>query len=298
MTGGLTAPAEAPLSADEERLLQARLWALLGRQAALYTMGDSSSVPEQTARELAASLRYTLDKALEAERLPERALLSCDLAGLVRRGQAVLQEQTEQARALWLCVCRGAPEPDSEYRRRTLDGLGQYFRRYDLRFFAHRVPCSVDYPLLLPVPETLPGVDWVVQYLRQLRLENELQRRLGAEAVLRVLEAVYGDPGRDWLNLCEQPLVNAIGRALLHRPAGTLEITPADRAALLRVLPRGSAAQAAEAAARAVGEELGCTPALRRYLASCAGLLSPRLAAAAEHGELSHVFVSLRAAPR
>ena len=65
---------------DEERaLLQAKFWQLLARQTALFTMGESRSVPHETAQELLRSLCYILkiDGIHDVERIKNYCLLIC-----------------------------------------------------------------------------------------------------------------------------------------------------------------------------------------------------------------------------
>lgn len=269
------------------------MWTLLAGQAARFTMDESSSVPAETAQELTASLWLTLKKALDAEGLPYRALLTNELSPLLARGRAVLQAQEDAARTLWEKACLTAPALENDYFRDTLTGIGLFFKKYDLRFFAHQIPCSIDYPLLTAVPEALPGVDYVTEYLKRILMENDLLRRFAPADVTALLESVSEDFRRDYLNLCEQPLVNSIGRALIRKPAGPLRITQEDREKIL-LIPAGSRKSCIAGAARTVGAELGCPAPVCGYLAAFAEQLVPRFTAAVENGDLSHVFVSFR----
>ena len=53
------------LSGEEISRLQEKLLELLARRTALYTMGESSSIPRETAEELLRSLCYTLRRSEE-----------------------------------------------------------------------------------------------------------------------------------------------------------------------------------------------------------------------------------------
>ena len=262
-------------------------------QTEKYLAGDSTSVPVETAQELLRSLVYTLRLALPAEGLPERALLTVELTGLLRRGQTVLQEKTEQARALWAKACLTAPPIENLCYRDTLTGLGRFFGRYDLWYFAHRVPCAIDYPLCIPVSEELQGVSYVGEWLRCLLLENWFLGRFPAENVTALLERSCRDYRELPLNLCEQPLINALGLAALGRPVFPLSFSAEERARLAETL-RGSddLGAALKAAARAVSAQLApCPPGAAAYLEAVGLLLRPRLETALRTDGLCGVFL-------
>ncbi|MEA4964544.1 MAG: DUF6179 domain-containing protein [Oscillospiraceae bacterium] len=271
------------------------LWALLGEQTARYTMGDSTSVSMERAQELMASLWYTLKKALGDGQMSGQMLLTGELYTLVQRGQAVILAEKEAARQLWKRACLTAPRFENDFYRDTLIGIGQFFKEYDCYYFAHQIPCSIDYPLLSAVSESLEGVDYVTEYLKRLLMENNLLRRFDQSGVSAVLESISGDYRSNYLNLCEQPLVNAIGRALNKKPVGTLGISAQDREEILAALSgaeKEHIRKAAAAALQTVGAELGCPVQVIEYLSDVAAQLTPRLDVAITHRDLSNIFVS------
>ena len=81
MDRGLT----APLTGEEALACQARLWQLLVRQAERYTMGESTSVCQETAQALLTSLRLSLEAYFREQGLPHRVLLTGDPEQLLRR---------------------------------------------------------------------------------------------------------------------------------------------------------------------------------------------------------------------
>ena len=156
LSGGLP---ERAFSPEEAAALRQKLWPLLARQAGLYTGCGSSSLPEDTARELLCSLCYTLKVWFQAGGAASQPLADADLEAGLRQGQAILEQKCRQARRLWMAVRHSAPDLKNRALADTLDSIGAFFQRYDLRFFAHCIPCDIDYPLCRAVPDTLPGVD-------------------------------------------------------------------------------------------------------------------------------------------
>lgn len=285
----------AQLSQEQYTLLMAQMLSLLAAQTKRYTTGDSTSVAAQTAQEFLDSLWYTLSVVTDAEQIPPAQLLTEDLPARIKQGQDILAARLAAVQRLWQSVCRTAPQVQNFYYVDTLRGIGEYLRRYDLHFFAHHVPACIDYPLLCPVPEHLRGLDYAERYLRCLLAENALLHSLCEEALVHVWRAVAPDYRNFYMNLCDQPLTNAIGLALLGKNPCMLLVENDDRAALEQSLLRETCAgrkqrlhEAVDAVCRAfrMGDDFR-----HGYIAAFAENLLPRLDAALYSGGLSGVFV-------
>jgi len=284
----LTAPLSAPLTGEEQAQIMSRLAPLLKTQAEKYLAGDSTSLPAETAEALLRSLVYTLRFALEADGLPERALLTAELPPLLLRGQAALAARVEETHALWSRVCLTAPPLENVFYRDTLTELGRFFGRYDLRYFAHRIPCAIDYPLCVPVSESLEGVSYVGEWLRRLALENWFLSRFPAENAASALARCCPDYKDMPLNLCEPVLTDALGLAALDRDIFPLTFSAADRDSLRTVLRRPGAPDAA--AQNVLAQLAPCPIGAAAYVSAFVSALRPRLAAALETGGLGGVF--------
>ena len=153
-------------SSDDLQILLPRLWELLGKQTERYTMGESTSVTVEAAQELFASLWYTITLAMDETHTPYSRLLSEELIPFLKQGQTILQDKLEGAKRLWEMVCRTASDIKNFYYTDTLRGIGDYLRRYDLYYFAHRKPLCIDYPLLNALSETMHGLTYTEQYLK------------------------------------------------------------------------------------------------------------------------------------
>lgn len=282
---------ENTFSAEERQALTARLFALLGTQAKRYCSGESTSIPAETARELLESLLHTLRLALSEDGRPERELLTAGLEPLLRRGQTVLQEKTAAAQRLWERACLTAPRLRNVYFEETLTEAGRFFRRYDLWYFAHRVPCALDYPLCLPPPETLRGVSYLEAWLRALCAENELLGRLPAAQAEALLERRCRNYREYPLNLCEPPMEWVLGTALLEQASPAAEISAADAESLRRKLEAcGDLPAALDRAAGGAAVRLGVSREAAAYLRGIAAALVPRLESALAAGTETAVF--------
>lgn len=123
LSGGLP---ERAFSPEEAAALRQKLWPLLARQAGLYTGCGSSSLPEDTARELLCSLCYTLKVWFQAGGAASQPLADADLEAGLRQGQAILEQKCRQARRLWMAVRHSAPDLKNRALADTLDSIGAF----------------------------------------------------------------------------------------------------------------------------------------------------------------------------
>ena len=227
-------------SGDDLQILLPRLWTLLGKQTERYNMGDSTSVTVEVAKELLASLWYTITLAMDETRTPYSRLLSDELMPIVKQGQTILQDKLEAAKQLWEAVCRTAPEIQNFYYADTLRGIDDYLRHYDLHYFAHRKPLCIDYPLLNAPSETMHGLTYTEQYLKCMLAENLLIHGFEKNAVICVLQTVAPDYQEHYLNLCEQSITNALGLAMIRKNVRTLHLGHEEQAEILEMMQNRS----------------------------------------------------------
>lgn len=271
------------LTAAEREQLRGRLWQMLVRQAALYT--DSTSLPEETARALWASIRFSLE--LYLEETGPTSLLAGEPDALLREAERTVRRKVARTRLLYLRACRCQFQEESLSLSETLAGIGGFFRAYDPKYFAAEIPCDIDYQLARPVPEDLGGISYIHTYLTRLLTEDTVLRRLHPEAVRRLLGAVCPVHRELLVNLYEPAAAAAIGVTLTEGDLFTLDITPAGQARLGDLLgPLSTNArlrlllQAGERLARRL--EVG--PAAAEYLRQSARDLLPRVEAVLDSG--------------
>ena len=281
----------------EWRDIQRKLWCLLARQAKRYTLGDSGSIPLETGEELFSSICFTL-KLYESENGTSSALFAgADLDALLREGVKLIEKKLALGKGLYREACLSAPKIENIAYGDTLRNIGGFFQRYDYRFFAHQIPCAMDYPLAQPVPESLLGIEYINEYLRRTVLENHFLQHFDTSLLIRLLEAYCPDYKGLLINLYEPVAANALALALLGGDVFVLDIDATQQARLQELffpLP-GEETQAALAKAAAL---LCCTLNIREgaaqaYLMQTAKALSPRIRAALSGGSLAGLFLSL-----
>lgn len=279
----------------EIQLLMARLWELLAMQTGKYTACDSTSVTIEIAEELLASLWYTLTVAIEGMSIPYKRLLTDDLWSLITGGRKLISVKLERTKRLWETVCTTAPDIQNCYYLATLRSIGVYLKRYDIYYFAHHLPANIDYPLICPPSETLQGISYTEEYLKCVLVENLLLRHFDSVAVRQVLKQVTTDYEDFFLNLCEQPLINALALTILEKPARCLALTDDDRQQLMRKL-LGADKAAMQERFYAAADALRCEFRLANnftkvYLRSLIDGLLPRLENALAAGNILAVIV-------
>lgn len=272
---------EAAFTTEEENIIKARMFTLLSKQVRLRTQGDHSSLREEDAAELLDSLLFTLRYLLFLRGMPLRTLLTADLNVLLLEGQAALQACVDGARALYDEALLSVKTFSSHSLSDTLKGIGLFFRAYDLRLYAHRIPAEIDYPLCLPVEDGLRGVLYIQAYLERLLTENRLVTRFAPECVSALLDRASPDYRELLLNLYDPIAANAVGLSLLGCDQASLHMTPEQAAeihARLGALPHADARQCLGKAAGTVCDQLKLTGEQSRcYLRQAAEALYPRL---------------------
>lgn len=280
------------LAPDEQMAFQMGLWELLSRCTSLYTMGESSSVPESIAQRLLASVCFTLgiDRE-EPDPAAIRRLLAQGIDTAFGEGMALVERKAKRIGGLWEQVALTTPLLESVALKDTLESLREFPARYDYRSFAHEIPSDIDYPLAHPVSESVLGVDYVTEYLERLLIENDFMQRFDLGLCKALLRAVHPAYRELLINLYEPIAVNAVGLALAGvGDVRCLRATDEDRARIVDAVGGRSASGCShllEKAAAAVCESLGIEDERSRsYLARTAAGVRPRLMRFSKQGDV------------
>ena len=265
-------PAHAASSVE---YVQLALWQVLAKQVALYTMGESSSLPEYDAHRLLASACFVLgvdpdDPCSDAALV--QALATEGPEAVFERAVAQVEREAARTEALWKDACLSAPLLESIALMDTLESL-RGFR----------------------APESLQGVDYVNAYLERLLMENRFLQRFDVGRCRRLLRAVHPQYGELILNLFEPVAANAVGCALAGCDVRGLQL---DEAGYVRIAdglagcaPRVLARKLEEAADAACDDLAINDGPMRASVRRLAGQLAPRVATALRCRSLEGVFV-------
>lgn len=218
---------------DEQFLIQVELLKLLEQQTKKYTSGDSSSIPVELGQELLDSLLFCIGVGLQGRdymgEIDWSLLLNGDLASVVEKGRSFIKCCMEYGEKLWEKICISLPAVENRSMKDTLKSIGTFWEKYDVHYFAHEIPCDIDYQLSIPVSEKKKGVLYVIAYLEQLAVENYFLSLFDRDVMIPVLNRYCPDYEGLLINLYEPIATNAIGCALLQRDFETLILTPEEQ---------------------------------------------------------------------
>jgi hypothetical protein len=262
-------------------------------------MGDSTSISVDTARRLMGGILFCLALAqkypvsgvsLDAPPGQRRQAGADQARKLARRAKFLLKEAT-----------RMQPPVVNRAFRDTLSSLPAFFRAYDPDFFAQEIPCSFDYPLCQPVPDSFAGVEYMLDYLRRWLIESFFLRTFPADALMELYERYYIDYDDLLVNLYQPAAEMTVLCALAEKPARALWMETERLGSVGRILTQTDETIARRelfaAADRALTKCGIANAASREYLRDTAQNLLTRLRAvsAAEGAEQEIQQNSLRA---
>lgn len=284
------------LSEEEKERLALRLWELLRWQVESFN-GDSTSVKTETAEELLRSLLFTISAVSDYDDIPMNVIFQEDLKSVITRGREILASKLKLKSAEWKQVLKTTPRVKNAYYFDTLKNITLFFKRYDIYFAAHEIPCSIDYPLLRPISEQLTGINYITEYIERTKTENDFLNCFDADILTRLYKSSIPDCEETLFNLCEPALTNAVGLSLVGADIRPLDITERQRKELISLLcgkDTDETIKLIDSAVESVCADLNITERkTAEYLKSAARELCPRIKQAVRFESLSHVFISL-----
>lgn len=286
------------MSESEIREFQKSLWSVLAMQVQRYTMGDSSSVPVETAQELLNSICFCIRMYMKEASVDLNVLKKLSAGDLFFKGRMVIEKAVNDGRQLLSRAIDTAPHwLDNLSYINTLNEISVFFKKYDYRFLAHEIPCSIDYQLSQPVSEELLGIEYINEYLRRINIENLFINRFDPEGVTLLLESCFPEYKALLINLYEPVAANAIGLALINGNITALDVTESDRLVLIEYFREWTDAVALEKLQKAAAFVCSCLDigdeTAKNYIRQTAKDLYPRISAAASAGSLDNVFLSI-----
>ena len=200
------------------------LYSLLSAQCKSFTGGQSSSLSVETVEALLSSICFSL--SCFANKYGQNALLKIPLEKALEGARDILKKRIQLCKTLYLTLLRLPFQPDNVSYRDTVNGMENFFKKYDYYFFADQVPCDIDYQLCLQVNENLWGVEFLTEYIKRLICEGRFCGAFQRYEITALL-ANFGSRNDELLiNVFTPVLSNALGRALLGNDISTLEVTP------------------------------------------------------------------------
>ena len=174
---------------------------LMGHVIGLYAFGESCSVSASEGRRIASSVLYVMGLASDDDAPEVASRLACEnVIETWTARRAAFEARVGAVMRTWREAVATMPPIRNIALRDTLASIGELPARYDTFFAAHEVPCSIDYPLSAPVPESLKGLDYLDAWLRQLLVEARFLARFDVGEMEAYLQS--------WCPDCRGLLIN------------------------------------------------------------------------------------------
>ncbi|MCM0650117.1 DUF6179 domain-containing protein [Clostridium swellfunianum] len=286
------------INEEERMLIEVKIWSFLGKHIERYTMGDSTSVPIETAEELLNSICFSLELELKGLVNVSKVLIEEDISELLKASWIKIASLMEEGKKLLEAVRKSSPKVENISYMDTLNEIGEFFNKYDYRFFAHSISCSIDYQLSNPIAEKLQGIEYIREYLKALLIENEFCICFDKDNMRGILNSYCTDYKGLLINIFEPMLTNAVGLEILGEDIFTLAISPLQRETLLRVfrnLSKTEIMAKLRSSAKRVCETLGIAANENiEYIQMTVVNIYPRIEVGLSTGNIDNVFLSFK----
>lgn len=217
--------------------MQAQLWTLLVIRTKKYTMGDSTSVPIETAEELLNSINYclSLGRRTSDDTTALSLNTSIDLEEQFSQGLSVLARQMKIAKLLISQTSGSMLEFENVYYEGALAQIAGFFKVYDFRFFAHENHVDFAYNLCHSVEEKR-GVERINLYLSNFKIENNFCECFSIDTEKALMKAYDADFYEQCVNIYELIANNAIALMALKMSVYDLDVSPSNGERLIKQL--------------------------------------------------------------
>lgn len=289
------------LSVAEYENIQVQSIQLLAKQVQRYTGGESSSLRVETAQNIMQSIYYIIGIYLKSFPDAEKCLAVLKqkpLRELHQHGKMIIAEQLKIAKQLLIKIqCDGFITDNQAYNDTIQDGIPPFFSDYDAQFAAHDTPASIDYPLCND-KINLVGIEYVLNYLETLCLENKFLNLFSIHAIYRLLQG-FNNHYKDLLiNIFELVLTNALACVWVNKNSVQLNIEPVEREYLKEKLLKLSSVELTNHLHKALVqlcEELDISDhLLQKHMTEIIPDLSARLKNSLENNSLESIFISFK----
>lgn len=223
------------LTDKDMAIIENNLWTLLSNRTERYTMGDSTSVPIETAQELLKSICFSIGIYLKSANTNINILKNENFESLLKSSWPKIEMKIHVGKGLLNKLNENTLPVENISFNDTINGLSVFFKQYDYRFFAHEIPGDIDYQLCHAVPVELLGIEYINEYLHRLLIENKFIRKFNANNIKLLLESYCPDYKGLLINVYEPVVSNALGLELINCDVLSLDITDTDRNHLLKL---------------------------------------------------------------
>lgn len=200
---------------------QDELVAIVAELAHQYAGGDSTSITWERAQMLMDGALYCLneyEKFLDGRCPMQTAGSGLTCLEAYRIGHQLVMDKARELREIYNRLMPDFDDFGMECLRDTaVNGIGEFLRRYDARFFPQETLLTLDYPILMDISER-SGVDAVLQYMRCIEYEQQILGQFDREYIRSILQRYHQDYRHLFENICQIVMMNILGHIALQKP--------------------------------------------------------------------------------
>ncbi|MFZ7119852.1 MAG: DUF6179 domain-containing protein [Eubacteriaceae bacterium] len=205
---------------------------LLSKQIKRYTSGDSTSIRTETAQNILQSISYTISiylKNLNNLDICIDNIKQESLENLYKKGKLIIIKQIDKSKKLYYLIQKNSIATNNIAYNDTIEkGISFFFENYDLDFFAHDTPASIDYPLSNDKID-LVGIEYIYSFLQNLFWENKFCINFKESYIHKILLGFNNNYPDLLINIFDLVFTNALGCILLEKDVFELNIEPWER---------------------------------------------------------------------
>ena len=182
-----------------------------------YTGCDHSSVTYEKAQMLMEAVLYCIN---EDRRQEGNALVAKNIPAkeAYEQGRKIVLEKLKKLQTLYNELIPDFKDYGSVCLKDTVrKGIPAFLERYDFRYAPQETLLTLDYPVLRSYG-VLSGVDLVLCYMQDIRLEQKFLSKMEDKYIVKVLRKYQRDYEYVLVNICEIVLQNMAGHMILEKP--------------------------------------------------------------------------------
>lgn len=279
-------------------LFQNKLNEIFLERVVSYTMYHSSSLPVQTAQELYLSVCFLVNMYIKKSSISPSSLLNMNANTLLENAWKEIEAQLVLCRQMFVQIKSTSPHIENLSYKDTINEIDNFFKFYDYKFFAHQIPCSIDYQLAHAVDNKLLGIEYICEYLNKLKIENTFLNNFNNSAIQALLHSASPEYKHLLINIFEPAAINAIALALLNADVFKLNVTHTDRELLLFYFKKWTKQETETNLIKSAQklcillniEDIS----FKTYLKKTACNLCPRIQAVLQTNSLDNIFLSFK----
>lgn len=201
---------------------------LLSYKVERYNMGDSSSIPIETAESIMKSNLYTIGLSLKTFLCPDdavKAIKENSIRSLYDSGRKNIDTKLKALKLLHELIIKNVIHIENyTYSSTVIDAIKGFFKIYNPDYASDEIHITADYPTYIPITD-LKGIEFIQKYLEYIYCENTFCGFFPSDNIHHLL-CGYDENYADLIfNIFEHVLATAIGCKLLNIDAVSLNVT-------------------------------------------------------------------------